>query len=56
MSDISMCANQECKMRDTCYRANARISEWQSWCDFKPESDTKCDHFILDIRDVDNGK
>jgi len=54
-ADIRMCANQECKMRDTCYRANARISEWQSWCDFKPESDTHCEHWIEYMREVKSG-
>jgi len=53
-ADISMCANQECKMREDCYRAKAKISEWQSWAMFEPDSDTKCEHWIKYPREVKN--
>jgi len=57
MSDLTMCANQECKMRETCYRTNAKIGMRQSWCDFKPESDTQCEHRIqFDKQTKQNGK
>ena len=54
MVDYAMCANQECKLREDCYRANAKIGMRQSWCDFKPESDTKCEHWIEFIKEVKN--
>ena len=56
MADISMCVNKECKMRNTCYRANAPIGIYQSWYYFKPESDTKCEHRIEYIREDKDGK
>ena len=46
MSDLTMCANQECKLREDCYRAKAPISHYQSWCAFVPDSDTQCEHKI----------
>jgi hypothetical protein len=46
MADISMCDNQTCSLRKTCYRFNATSSERQSYSDFKPDGD-KCDFFIL---------
>jgi len=53
MSDTTMCANQECKMRETCYRAKAPISYWQSWTMFEPESDTECEYCIEYLRKGD---
>ena len=46
MADISMCANQTCPLKETCYRFNATPSERQSYSDFKPDGD-KCEFFIL---------
>ena len=53
----TMCANQECKMREDCYRAKAPISHYQSWAMFEPESDTQCEHWIpLNKRIKQDGK
>lgn len=46
MADITMCANQECKMREDCYRAMARIGIYQSWNKFSASSDNTCEHKI----------
>lgn len=35
MPDISMCLSDNCPMRDSCYRVQAKPSQYQSWCDFK---------------------
>lgn len=57
MADISMCSNQECKLRETCYRANAKIGMWQSWAMFEPDSDTQCEYWIaFDEKGKPDGK
>lgn len=44
--DISMCQNDECPLRKQCYRYNAIPCEYmQSYAEFKPDEDGKCDHF-----------
>ncbi len=35
MADISMCANQQCPLKDQCYRQTARVSDHQSYAAFK---------------------
>jgi hypothetical protein len=57
MPDISMCANEECTLRETCYRFVATPNPFrQSYSDYKPSklyvpgvgnSDT-CDNYIKD--------
>ena len=35
MSDITMCASENCPKREKCYRAMAKASEYQSWSNFE---------------------
>lgn len=35
MPDISMCLSENCPIKDSCYRAQAKPSAYQSWCDFE---------------------
>ena len=35
MSDITMCASENCPEREKCYRAMAKASEYQSWGNFE---------------------
>ena len=35
MADISMCMNDECPLKDRCYRATAVASDYQSYMAFK---------------------
>lgn len=45
MPDISLCRNNECPSRDTCYRYRAKPSEFmQAYGDFKPKGE-KCEAF-----------
>jgi len=48
MPDISMCGSTECPSRDTCYRATATPSEYQSWADFEATRNgrERCDSYI----------
>lgn len=45
MSDATMCANPTCQKRETCHRATATPSHWQSYSHFKPAADGECDHY-----------
>ena len=45
MPDISMCENQTCPLKSTCYRFNATPSSYQSYADFKPNKDGVCDAY-----------
>ena len=45
MADISMCENQTCPLKETCYRFNATPSSWQSYGDFKPNKKGQCDNY-----------
>lgn len=44
MADITMCSNQDCPLKDSCYRAQAEPSYWQSYALF--EHDGECEWFI----------
>ena len=51
MADITMCDNQECRFRATCYRFRAIPSDYQSYAIFNEgESDNPdevtCEHYI----------
>ena len=35
MSDITMCASQNCPEWDKCYRAQAKPDKYQSWSNFE---------------------
>jgi len=45
MADITMCDTQECDMRNTCYRALATPSDYQSWAIFEFKNGD-CDDYI----------
>jgi len=45
MPDITMCDNQKCPLRNTCFRALAQPSAWQSWSVFE-EHNGKCEYHI----------
>jgi len=50
MPDISMCTNNECPLKETCYRFKAMPSHWQAYSSFTPIKDDKdqytCDYFM----------
>jgi len=47
MPDISMCANNDCPVRRSCYRFMATPSMRQSWAGFEPDRETgRCEAFI----------
>lgn len=35
MADITMCSSETCPMKNKCYGATARASDWQSWSNFE---------------------
>lgn len=44
MTDITKCNNQDCPIKDKCYRYLAKAnSRWQSWHNFT--YDDGCEHF-----------
>lgn len=49
MPDITMCASETCKVRETCYRnpaSGTKPSEFvQSWFWVEPGDDDQCGHF-----------
>jgi hypothetical protein len=46
MPDIAMCLNNKCPKRTTCYRFMAEPNDIrQSYADFKPNEDGKCDYY-----------
>lgn len=52
MSDITMCQNDECARKNTCYRYTAEPSDMQSYAVFDDKSDTsdkkQCEYYIID--------
>ena len=45
MADITMCNNNNCKIRHACYRAMAKQSDYQSWAEFG-KYDGDCEDFV----------
>ena len=46
MSDISMCDNKECTLKETCYRQQAYVNKHrQAYMDFKQDKDGNCDYY-----------
>lgn len=48
--DISMCLSDNCPMRDSCYRVQAKPGQYQSWCNFEytcNEDNGFCDYIKL---------
>lgn len=49
MADITMCANEDCPKRETCYRATAERKEyWQAWSKFGPDESGECPWYWKD--------
>lgn len=47
MPDISMCCNDSCTIKNSCYRYIANPSTFrQSYTSFSQNEDNSCDHFI----------
>ena len=47
MPDISMCTNDKCFMRKSCYRFMAEPNRYsQSYIEFKPDENGQCDEFL----------
>lgn len=44
MPDISMCRNETCPIKNTCYRYTATPNKYQSFSSFKYENG-KCDYW-----------
>ena len=46
MPDISMCSNEECPLRETCYRAQAKPDSYQSFSEFEYNEETEsCEYY-----------
>jgi hypothetical protein len=46
MPDISKCENEECPLKEKCYRFTATPSPvLQAYAYFKPDEDGKCEYF-----------
>ncbi len=44
--DITMCNNEECPLKDTCYRHEAEPNEMQSFfVDVKPNKKGECEYY-----------
>jgi len=46
MPDITLCTNNTCTAKRTCYRFMAEPSEWQSYMAFGDIHGNKCSSFI----------
>lgn len=45
MADITKCLNENCHIKQKCYRWTAPSDDYQSYADFKPNEDDTCDNF-----------
>lgn len=45
MSDITKCVNNECPLKENCYRYKAVPDTIQSYADFQFNDDGSCDYF-----------
>lgn len=50
MPDITMCTNSSCKLSSKCYRSEKSGTKYniysQSFMEFNPVDDEKCDYFM----------
>ena len=47
MPDISLCQNEACPLKETCYRYTATPNKkLQAYGWFKPDEEGKCDHYL----------
>ena len=51
MPDIAMCEDQDCTLKETCYRFKAIPSYYQSYADFKQEEDGTCEYHMQIYKD-----
>jgi hypothetical protein len=59
MADITMCDNTLCPLRDGCYRAQAKPSDWQSYASYScliTSSGIYCDNQIQYYRQSSSDK
>jgi hypothetical protein len=57
MPDISLCLNEDCKLKMKCYRYTATPNEWrQSYTFFKPDSENSCQYFLPQTKTQINDK
>lgn len=45
MPDITMCSNDVCPIRGTCYRFMAKPSQYQSMAFFEPDKFDQCEYY-----------
>lgn len=45
MVDISMCSNEDCKLKGSCYRYLAQPSNYQTYGLFCPSTDNHCEYY-----------
>ena len=48
MPDITMCKGENCPLKQTCYRYNAKPSDYQSYFMEPPVDNGKCEYFWRD--------
>jgi hypothetical protein len=46
MPDIILCTNEDCPLKEKCYRWTAEPDEHQSFAEFIPDKDEDCEYFI----------
>jgi hypothetical protein len=54
MPDISMCTNIFCPLRETCYRAKAKPSMYQSYAPFTYDKKKKDCEYYMEIKPKTN--
>lgn len=45
MADITMCNNEKCSLRNSCYRKQATPDYFQSWAAFVQDDSGKCEYY-----------
>lgn len=48
MTDIALCSNKDCPLKDSCYRFTAKPEEYQWYADFDEDD---CEFYILKTTD-----
>lgn len=57
MADISMCLNNSCTIKETCYRYTAIPNSYsQSYCDFKQDLNGNCINYWTNSNKQNNGE
>lgn len=47
MADITMCNNDNCTLKELCYRYTATpTEEWQAYAKFEQDESGMCEHFV----------